>query len=85
MPWHFALDHVNYEISNFQLAQLLLLWSNSCVENKIEKKAWRLLWTAYPKLKNLAMNRFVVLANKRAEEDANVSRQLAVHSLMCMP
>ena len=85
MPWHFALDHVNYEMSNFQLAQLLLPWSISCVENKIEKKAWQPLWTTYPKLKNLAMNRFVVLTNKGAEEDANVSRQLAVHSLVRMP
>ena len=52
MPWRFALDHVNYEMSNFQLAQLLLPWSICCVETKIEKKALRplsgsgiLLWT----------------------------------------
>ena len=50
------------------------------METKIEEKAWRPLWTTYPKLKNLAMNGFVVLANKCAEEDANVSKQLAVHS-----
>ena len=37
MPWRFALDHVNYEMSNFQLAQLLLPWSN-CVETKIEER-----------------------------------------------
>ena len=79
MPWRFALDHVNYEMSNFWLAQLLLVWSICCVETKIEEKAWRPLWTTYPKLRNLAMNGFAVLANKCAEKDANVSRQLAVH------
>ena len=78
MPWRFALDHVNYEISNVQLAQLLLSCSICCVENKTEEKAWRPLWTTEPKLRNLAMNGFAVLANKRAEEDANVSMQLAV-------
>ena len=50
------------------------------METKIEEKAWRPLWTTHPKLRNLAMNRFTVLANKCAEEDANVSRQVAVHS-----
>ena len=79
MPWHFALDHVNYEMSNFQLAQLLLPRSICCVETKIQEKAWRPLWTTYPKLRNLAMNGFALLANKCAEKDANVSRQLAVH------
>ena len=81
MPWRFALDHVNYEMSDFQLAQLLMPWSICCVENKIEEKAWRPLWTTDPKLGNLAMNRFAVPANKCAEEDANASWQLAVHSL----
>ena len=85
MSWHFALHHVNYEMSNFQLAQLLLPWNICCVENKIEENAWRPLWTTYPKLRNLAMNGFSVLANKCAEEDANASRQLAVHSLVRMP
>ena len=85
MPWRFALDHVNYEMSNFQLTQLLLPWSICCVENKIVEKAWRPLWTTYPKLRNLAMNWFAVLANKCAEEDANASRQLAVHSPVRMP
>ena len=33
-----------------------------------------------PKFRNLAMNGFAVLANKCAEKDANVSRQLAMHS-----
>ena len=46
------------------------------MENKREEKAWRPLWTTYHKLRNLAMNRFTVLTNKCAEEDANVS----VHS-----
>ena len=50
------------------------------MENKIEEKAWRPLWTTDPKLRNLAMNGFAVLANKCAEEDANVSKQLAVRS-----
>ena len=79
MPWHVALDHVNYEMSNFQLAQLLLPWSICCVETKIEEKAWRPLWTTYPKLRNLPINGFAVLANKCAEKDANVLMQLAVH------
>ena len=81
MILRFALDNVNYEMSNFQLAQHLLTWSICCVENKIEEKAWQPLWTTDPKLRNLAMNGFTVLANRCAEEDANVSRQLAVHSL----
>ena len=55
------------------------------MENKIEEKAWRPSWTNYPKLRNLAVNGFAVLANKSAEEDAKVSRQLAVHSPVCMP
>ena len=80
MPWRFALDHVNYEMSNFQLAQLLLPWNICFMETKIEEKTWRPLWTTYPKLRNLVMNGFAVLANKCAEKDANVSRQLAVHS-----
>ena len=54
------------------------------MKTKIEEKACRPLCTAYPKLRNLVMNGFAVLANKRAEEDANVSRQLAVHSPVCM-
>ena len=33
-----------------------------------------------PKLRNLAMDGFAVLANKCAEEDANVSMQIAVRS-----
>ena len=67
-------------MSNFQLAQLLLPWNNCCVENKIEEKARRPLWTTYPKLRNLAINGFAVLENSCAEEDANASRQFAVHS-----
>ena len=55
------------------------------MENKIEEKAWRPLWTTYPKLRNLALNGFAVLSNKCAEEDANVSRQLAVRSPVRMP
>ena len=81
VPWHFALDHVKYEMSNFQLTQLFLLWR----ENKTEKKAWRPLWITYPKLRNPATNGFDVLANKCAEEYTNVSRQLAVHSPVHMP
>ncbi len=80
MPWRFALDHVNYEMSNFQLAQFLLPRSICCVETRIEEKAWRPVWTTYPRLRNVAVNGFAVLANKCAEKDANVSRQLAVHS-----
>ena len=76
MPWCFALHYVNYEMSNFELTQLLLPWSICCVETKIEKKALRPLST-YPKLRNLAVNGFAVLANKCAEQDANVSRQFA--------
>ena len=82
-PWCFALDHVNYEMSNFQLSQLLP-WSICCVETKTEEKVWQPLWTTYPKLRNLAMNVFAEPANKCAEKDANVSRQLAVHSPACM-
>ena len=62
-----------------------LPWSICCVENKIEEKAWRPLWTTDPKLRNRAMNGFAVLPNKCAEEDANVSRQLAVRSPVRMP
>ena len=51
-----------------------LTWSICCVENKREEKAWRPLWTTDPKLRNLSMNGFAVLANKCAEEDANVSK-----------
>ena len=80
MPWRFALDHVNSEMSNFQHAQLPLPWSICCVENKTGEKAWRPLRITYPKIRNLALNGFAVLANKCAEKDANVSRQLAVHS-----
>ena len=72
-------------MSNFQLAQLLGPWSICCVENKIEEKAWRPLWTTDSKLKNLAMIGFAVLANKCAEEDANVSGQLDVYSPVRMP
>ena len=50
------------------------------METKTEEKEWRPLWTIYPKLRNLAMNGIAVLANKCAEKDGNVSRQLAVHS-----
>ena len=50
MSRRFALDHVNYEMSNFQLALRFLPWSISCVENKIEENACRLLSTTYPKL-----------------------------------
>ena len=50
------------------------------METNIEEKAWRPLWTTYSKLRNLVMNGFAVLANKCAEEDTNVSRQLVVHS-----
>ena len=50
------------------------------METKIEEKAWQPLWTTYPKLRNLNKNGFAVLANKCAEKDANVSRQLAVHN-----
>ena len=85
MPWRFALDHVNYEMSDFQLAQLLMPWSICCVENKREEKAWRPLWTTDPKLKNLAKNGFAVLPNRCAEEDANVSMQIAVRSPLRMP
>ena len=80
MPWRFALDHVNYEMSNFQLVQFLLPRRICCVETKIEEKAWRSLWTTYHRLRNVAVNGFAVLANKCAEKDANVSRQLAVHN-----
>ena len=38
------------------------------------------LSSGIPKLRNLAMNGFAVLANKCAQKDANVSGQLAVHS-----
>ena len=80
MPLRFALDRVNYEMSSLQLTQLLLPCSICCVENKIEEKAWRPLWTTDPKLKNLAKNGFAVLPNRCAEEDANVSKQPAVGS-----
>ena len=80
MPWCFALHYVNYEMSNFELTQLLLPWSICCVENKIVEKAWRPLWTTYPKLRNLAINGFAVLENSCAEEDANATKQFAVDS-----
>ena len=76
---------MNYEMSNFQLAQLLLPCIICCVENKREEKACRPLWTTEPKLRNLAMNGFAVLANRCAEEDANVSKQIAVCSPVRMP
>ena len=82
-PWN--VREMNCEMSNFQLAQLLLPWSICCVENKREEKAWRPLWTTDPKLRNLAMNGFAVLANRCAEEDANVSMQIAVRSPVLMP
>ena len=44
------------------------------MENKIEEKAWQLLWTTYPKLRNLVMDGFAVPANNCAEEDANASK-----------
>ena len=84
MPWRFALDHVNYEMSNFQLAHLFLPWSICCVETKMEEKPRRPLWTTYPKLRNLAINGFAVLENSCAEEDANASRLLAVHCHVSM-
>ena len=84
LPRHFALDHVHYEMSNFELTELLVPWSICCVENNIDEKAQRPLWTTYPKLRNLAINGFAVLANKCAEEDANASRLLAVHCHVCM-
>ena len=55
------------------------------MENKIEEKACRPLWTTEPKLRNLAMNGFAVHANKCPEEDANVSMQIAVRSPLRMP
>ena len=55
------------------------------MENKTEEKAWRTLWTTDPKLRNLALNGFAVLANKCAEEYATVSKQLAVGSPVRMP
>ena len=55
------------------------------MENKREEKACRPLWTTDPKLRNLAMNGFAVLANRCAEEDANVSKQIAVRSPVRMP
>ena len=78
MPWRFALKHVNYKMSDFQLAQLLLPWNICCVETKKEEKAWRPLWTTYPKLRNLAMNGIAVLANKCAEK-----MQMFQGSLLC--
>ena len=57
ITWRFALDHVNYEMSNFQLAQLLLPWSICCVETKTEEKAWRPLWTTDPKLQESCYER----------------------------
>ena len=59
-------------MSNFELTQL-----SSAAERLLRGKL---------KLKILAMNGFVVLENKYAEEDANVSRQLqvAVHSSVRM-
>ena len=56
------------------------------METKTEERVWQPLWTTYPKLRNLAMimNGFAEPANKCAEKDANVSRQLAVHSPACM-
>ena len=83
LPRLFALDQVHYEMSNFEFTQLLVQWSICCVEN-IDEKAQRPLWTTYPKLRNLAINGFAVLANKCAEEDANASRLLAVHCHVCM-
>ena len=78
MPWRFALDHVNYEMSNFQLAQLLLPWSICCVETEIEEKAWRPFWTTYPKLKNLAMNGYAVL-----QTSVQKKMQMFQGSLLC--
>ena len=71
-------------MSNFQLSQLILQRSICCVETEIEEKAWQPLWTTDPKLRNLAMNGFTVLANRCAEEDASVSKQLAVLCHVCM-
>ena len=50
------------------------------MENKAKEKTWRPLCTTYPKIKNLAMNGFAVLANSCAEEDANATKQFAVDS-----
>ena len=72
---------MNYEMSNFQLAQLLLPWIICCVENKREEKAWRPLWTTDPKLRNLAMNGFAVLANRCAEEDTDCCAQHCAHAV----
>ena len=77
MPWCFALHYVNYEMSNFELTQLLLPWSICCVENKIEEMMWRPLWTTYPKLRNLAMNGFAELANVQKK------MQMLQGSLLC--
>ena len=68
MPWRFALHHVNYEMSNFQPAQLVLPWSICCVETKVEEMPWRPLWTTYPKLRNLDVNGSAVPANRCAEK-----------------
>ena len=81
MPCRFALDHVNY-MSNFELAQLVP-WGICCVENR--GKGVATVVDYCPKLRNLAKNGCAVLANKCAEEDANASRQLAVHSPVRTP
>ena len=44
LPRHFALDHVHYEMSNFELTELLVPWSIYCVENNIDEKAQRPLY-----------------------------------------
>ena len=75
MPCCFALDHVSY-MSNFELAQLVP-WGICCMENI--GKGVATVVDYCPKLTNLAKNGRAVLANKCTEEDANASRQLAVH------
>ena len=77
LPWCFALDHVNYEMSNFQLARLLLPWNIILLCGKQNRGKGV---ATYPKLRNLAMNGFAVLANSCAEEDVNATKQFAVHS-----
>ena len=82
MPWRFALDHVNWEMSNFQLAQFLLPRSICCCvfPSRDQNREGVATFVDYlPTLRNLAVNGFAVLANKCAEKDANVSRHLAVH------
>ena len=84
MPRRVVVDHVNYEMSNFQVAQLLLPWSVCCVENITEEKAWRPLWTTDPKLRNLSMNGFAVLANKACRRVRQTPRGIMFPSFVCV-